>query len=127
MRRMMLGDEANLARGLSLGVHHQMEFDERMRAERVGERAAGLVVAHDADEDAACAESDQIARDVAGAADHQFAALNGNHRRGRFRRDARHLAIDELVEHQIADAEYGLIGERGEMLVEIEHYLYRSA
>ena len=31
------------------------------------------------------------------------------------------LAIDEVVEHQIADAEHGLLGERGEMFVEVEH------
>ena len=32
-------------------------------------------------------------------------ALDRDHRRRRLRRDARHVAIDEVVEHQVADAE----------------------
>ena len=54
------------------------------------------------------AERDQVARHVAGAADHQVGALDRDHRGRRLRRDARDVAIDELVEHQIADAEHGL-------------------
>ena len=69
---MMLGDEADLARGLARRIDHQMEFDQRMGAERLGQRAAGIVVADDADENAARAERDEIARDIAGAADHQL-------------------------------------------------------
>ena len=37
-----------------------------------------------------------------------LAALDRDHRRRRLRRDARHLAIDEVVQHQIADAQHGL-------------------
>ena len=96
----------------------------RLRLQRGGERAAGLVVADHADEDAARAERHQIARDVAGAADHQLAALDRDHRRRRLRRDARHLAVDELVQHQIADAEHGLAGEIGKVFVEVEHRLF---
>ena len=118
---MMLGHKAHLARGLARRIDHQMEFDQRMGAERLGQCAAGIVVADDADEDAARAERNQVARDIAGAADHQFAALDRDHRRGRFRRNARHLAIDKFIQHQIADAEHGLLGERGKVLVEIEH------
>jgi hypothetical protein len=72
------------------------------------------------------AERDEVARDVAGAADHHFAALAGDHRRRRLRRDARHLAVDELVEHQVAHHEHRLAGEVREMPVEIEHQRYRS-
>ncbi len=82
---------------------------------------AGVVVADHADEDAAGAERDQVARHIAGAADHQFAALDRDHRRRRLRRDARDLAIDELVQHQVADAEHGLTAERGEIFAEVEH------
>ena len=92
-------------------------------AERLAQRAAGIVVADHADEDAARAERDQVARHIAGAADHHFAALDRDHRRRRLRRNARHLAVDEFIEHQIADAEHGLPGEIGKMFVEIEHGL----
>ena len=119
----MLRHEANLARGLPRRIDHQVEFDQRMGAERLAQRAAGLVVADHADENAARAERDQIARHIAGAADHHFGALDRDHRRRRFRRNARHLAIDKFVEHQIADAEHGLPGEIREMFVEIEHAL----
>ena len=123
MRRMMLGDEAHLARGLPLRVGHQMKFDPRLGGERLGQGNAGIVVADHADENTARAERDQIARHVAGAADHHFAALDGDDHGRRLGRHARDLAIDEFVQHQIADAEHGLVGERGQLLVEIEHGL----
>jgi len=63
----------------------------------------------------------RVPRDVTGAADHHLGALDRDYRRRRFRRNARHLAVDKLVQHQIADAEHGLLGEIGEMFVEIEH------
>ncbi len=117
-------NETDLARGLPRAIDHQMEFDQRMGGQRLAQRAAGIVVADHADENAARAERDQIARHIAGAADHHLGALDRDDRRRRFRRNARHLAIDELVQHQIADAEHGLFGERGKMLVEIEHDLF---
>ena len=73
---------------------------------------ARIVVADQADKDAARAERSDVARDIAGAADIGLAALDGDHRRGRFRRNPRHLAIDEFVEHEVADAEHGLAGNR---------------
>ena len=107
---MMLGDEADLARGLALAIDDQMEFDQRMGAQRLGQGAACLIIADRSDKDAARAERHQIARDVARAADHQLRALDRNDRRRRFRRNARHLAIYELIQHQIADAEHRLLG-----------------
>src|ERR1043165_2413187 len=92
-----------------------------MRGERLGERTSGLVIAHHADENAARTERNQVARDIAGAADHRLRALAGDYRRRRLRRDARDIAVDELVEHQVADAEHGLRSEIGEMLVEVVH------
>ena len=82
---------------------------------------ARLVLADQADEDAARAERGDVARDIAGAADIGLAALHGNHRRGRFRRNPRHLAIDEFVEHEVADAEHRLAGNRMRQGVKIEH------
>ena len=43
------------------------------------------------------------------------------HRRRRFRRNARHLAIDEFVEHEVADAEHGLADDRMRQGFKIEH------
>ena len=87
---------------------------------------AGVVLADQADEDAARAERGDVARDIAGAADIGFAALHGNDRRGRFRRNPRHLAIDEFVEHEVADAEHGLAGNRMRQGVKIEHLISLS-
>ena len=41
-----------------------------------------------------------------------FRCAHSNDRRGRFRRNPRDLAIDEFVEHEIADAEHRLAGHR---------------
>ena len=46
---------------------------------------------------------------------------HGNDRRGRFRRNPRDLAIDEFVEHEIADAEHRLAGDRIRQGFKIEH------
>ena len=69
---------------------------------------ARLVLADQSCEDAARAERGDVARDVAGAADIGLAALHGDDRRRRFRRNPGHLAVDEFVEHEIADAEHRL-------------------
>ena len=52
----MLRHEADLAGGLARRIDDQMEFDQRMGAERLGQGAAGVIVADDADENAAGAE-----------------------------------------------------------------------
>ena len=66
-------------------------------------------------------ERDQIAGDVTRAADHQFGTFDRNYRRRRFGRNAGDLAIDELIQHQIANAKDRLLRERGKMFVEIVH------
>ncbi len=80
-----------------------------------------VVLADQAYEDTARAERGDVARHIAGAADIGLAALHGNDRRRRFRRNPRHLAIDEFVEHEIADAEHGLAGNRMRQGFKIEH------
>ena len=66
-------------------------------------------------------ERDQIAGDVTRAADHQFGTFDRNYRRRRFGRNAGDLAIDELIQHQIANAKDRLLRKRGKMFVEIVH------
>ncbi len=72
------------------------------------------------------AERRDIARYIAGAADLEHAMRDGEDRRWRFRRNARDIAIDEVVEHKIADAEDRLLWDNLEGFLEIEHAL-RSA
>ena len=90
----------------------------------------GIVVADHADEDAARAEARDVARHIAGAADDDvlaaLTAITGAGASGEMRDD---LAIDEVVEHQIADAEHRLLAELRQSFFEIEHATqrYRSA
>jgi hypothetical protein len=79
------------------------------------------VVADDADEQTFRAEACDVARHVAGAADDDLLAADPDHRRRRLRRDARHLAVDEIVKHQVADAEHGLPADLAKPFLEIEH------
>ena len=62
-----------------------------------------------------------VARYVSGTTDNEIFTADPNHRSRCLRRDARHIAIDEVVEHQIADAEDGLPAEIDEPFFEIEH------
>lgn len=106
VRGKMLGDEAGFSRGRPRRIAHQHALDTGLLTQRRCQPPARIVLADEADEDAACAERRDIARDVAGAADVNLAALGRDDRRRRFRRDPRHLAIDELVQHDVADAKH---------------------
>ena len=54
-----------------------------------------------------------------------IASLDRNHWSRRLRRDPRHFAIDEFVEHQIADAQHRLTDHGTRKRVEIEHLNFR--
>jgi len=107
---MMLGYESYLPRGMAARFNHKMGSD---RATKLGERfrqsARRVVFADESDEYASRAERADIAGDIAGAADLDFAARNLEHRRWRFGRNPAHLPVDEVVEHEIANAEHGLL------------------
>jgi len=100
----MLGDEADLARRRACGIDHQMRLDQRLGGECPHYLRARVILADDPDEGAMHAERGEIAGDVAAAADHQLAARHRQDRCRRLGRDARDLAVDEVVKHQIADA-----------------------
>ena len=69
-----------------------------------------------------------VARHIASTADRDLVSLHRAHRRRRFRRNARDLAIDEVVEHQVADAEDRLLADAFQAGLEIEHsQRYRSS
>ncbi len=52
--------------------------------------------------------------------------LTLKHRRRRLGRNARDFAIDEIVEHDVADAKNGLPGNEPERFFEIEHAVPRG-
>ena len=122
---MMLGDEAHFARRRPRLVDHQFGNDRAELGERLAEREPGLVVADQTDKDAGRAECGDVARHIAGAADLDRIVLDRQHRRRRLGRNARDLAIDEVVEHDVADAQHRLLGNEPQCFLEIEHALAR--
>ncbi len=118
----MLGDEAQLARGRPRGVDHQMRIDQvGMLRERGAEDLPFGIIPDDAHEGARGAQRRDVARHVAGAADDEFLALDGEHRGRRLGRDALDLAIDIAVEHEVADAQHARAAELGQAPGKIEH------
>ncbi len=84
-----------------------------------GEQALALIVgADEAGEQRAGAERRDVVRGVAGAARHDFSRVVLQDEDRSLARDARHLAVDELVRDQVADDEHAPRGkgidDRGE-------------
>ena len=68
--------------------------------------------ADQADKHAFRAQRRDVAGDIVGAADLDGVVIDLEHRRRRFRRDARDLTINEIVEHHVADAQHGLLPDQ---------------
>ncbi len=118
----MLGNEAHLARGLPLTVDHEIGDDGPVElSERIGEQETRIVVADKADENAARSQGGDVARHRTGAADLRRIVPHRENRCRRLGRDARDLAIDEVIEHDVADAENRLRRNQLEGFFEIEH------
>ena len=118
---MMLGNEANLARGRTRRIDDEMGFDQRLGGKRAHQRTAGVILSDDAEEHAVRPERRDVARHVAGSTDGEIVAGDRENRSRRLGRDARDLAVDEVVEHQISNADDGLLGNELERVFEIEH------
>jgi len=71
----------------------------------------GLVVTNQADKNALRAKRGDIAGDVAGAPDFNGVVLDLQNRRRRFGRNARDIAIDKIVKHDVADTKNGLLAD----------------
>jgi hypothetical protein len=128
MRGKMLRDETDFARGRPGRIDHQRGLDQRIGLQPRDDVARRIIGADETDEDAARAERGDIARDIAGAPDGELVALHRQHRRRRLRRNPSDLAIDEVVEHQVADAEDGLLADVLQARFEIQHaQRYRSS
>src|SRR3954452_19408686 len=106
----MLGDETHFSRRRPFAIREEDSFDSAFLRKLLSQLCAGFIFTDQSHEDAGGAERGDVAGNVAGAADIALAALDGNDRCGRLWRDTRHLAINELVEHDIPDAEYDLPG-----------------
>src|SRR5277367_1245767 len=107
---MMLGDEAHLARGMASGFDDEMRLDRAIEpGEGLAQRPARFILTDQADEDATPPERHDVAGDIAGTADFDFAARYREHRRRRLRRNTRDFAIDKIIQHEVADAENGLL------------------
>ena len=118
---MVFRDEAHLAGGGPRAIDNKVRLDIGLRTKRRRQRPPRIVLAHDADIDAARTEARDVARHVAGAANLRFFPPHRQHRRRRFRGDAGHVAIDELVEHKVADAKHGLRADPGQYLLVMLH------
>ena len=97
----------------------------------LGERfingAAGFVVADKTDENALRSKSRDVARDVAGATDLHRVVPDAQHRRRRLWGNPRDVAVDEVVEHDVADAKDRLSGNEPQRLFKIKHRCARAA
>ena len=118
---MMLGDETDLARGRTRRIDNEMGLDQGLGGKRPHQGAAGFILADDADENAARSEAGNVARDVARAADGQIIARHRQNRSRRFGRNARDFAVDEIIKHQVSDADDGLLGNELDHFFEVEH------
>jgi hypothetical protein len=99
------GDDAHLADGRAAGALHHPVLDPRIGAEQRPELRPRGIPPEQPDQHRAAAEGGDVARHVAGAARHRHQPALAQHGHRRLGRDALHLAIEEAVEHGIAEDE----------------------
>ena len=127
MGRMVFRNKAHLARGLTGVVDHEIGNNGAELGERFINGAAGFVVADKTDENALRPKSRDVARDIAGATDLHRVVPDAQHRRRRLRGNPRDVAVDEVVEHDVADAKNRLSGNEPQRLFKIKHCCARAA
>src|SRR5206468_3984716 len=81
------------------------------------------VVARDADERRAPAERHDVRRGVGGATRHRAPAAEADDRYRRFGRDPRRVAVEVLVQHEVADDEDGLVRKTDEQIGELKRHV----
>ena len=117
-------DIADLPGGLPVPLDQDIGFHRFFPGHHGNEVAADLVVADHGDETHVGTDGDQVAQDIAGAAEHGILRVHPEHRNGRLGRDPFHGAVDEAVEHQVADhhdAGAGQGFDAGGKLVDVVH------
>ena len=118
---MVLGDETDLARGRARRVDNEVGLDQGLGGKSPHQRTARFILADDTDENAAGAEASNVTRHVARAADGEIIACHCQNGSRRFGRNARDLAVDEIVKHQVSDADDGLLGNELDHFFEVKH------
>ena len=117
---LLAADDAQLDRGVDVAVDMQSGID-LLLFEQAGERAARFVVADDREQAGEGAERRRVARDVGGAAQTFFHALDPDHGHRRFRRNPADLAEPVAVEHDVADHQQANVADH------VEHVAQCSA
>src|SRR5580658_6018083 len=86
-----------------------------------------VVVTNETYKDALCAKRRDIAGDVAGAPDLHRIVFDFQNWSRRFGRNACDIAIDEIVEHNVADTKNGLLADEPQHFLKVEHTVAPSA
>ena len=102
---------ARLDRGAPAGVGNEVGIETRKSPAQSGELACGIVVAGEPDERHRAAERQDVRGDVASRAHHGARRAVLQHGHWRFARNARHPALDEVVEQDIADHQHPGVGK----------------
>src|SRR5262249_30175465 len=82
-----------------------------------------LVIADHSYEGASSTHICNVTGHIAGPPDDSLLTSDGNDGRGCLWRNARNIAIDEIIKHKIPDAEYCLLRNSPKRLIEVEHEL----
>jgi hypothetical protein len=93
------------------GIDDQLGFETLLGVDHAAQGRAGVVLTHQADQHRLGAERRDVAGHVARAAQHGGFLLDRDHRHRRLGRDAVDRAIDEAVQHHVAEHQHGLAGE----------------
>ena len=103
---LLVRHDARLDAGMPRGIFHEAGAADILPGQKFLQFPAGIVIANRAEKFRGHIKRSQIARDIGRAAGHEALALEIHDRHRRFRRNARHAAPDELVQHHVADDEH---------------------
>lgn len=107
-------DVAGLHSRRPAALGDQMPFHAGFGADQSERLVGGRVVADHAGQRRQTAEGCNVTRHIAGAAEHGGLAAARQHRHGRLGRGAVDLAIDEAIDHHVADAGHAHAGDGGQ-------------
>ncbi len=106
-----LADVASLECRGTVPVDDQQSLQRRSFRQPGAQLLAGFVDTHHADQDGVPSKIGDIPRDIGSAAGHIGGVLGSHHGHGRLGRHALHRAVDEAIEHHIAEHQHPSSGE----------------